>query len=100
MKKYLIILMSLTLASAPAVMSAQTDHERVETSLAGISITANGSSVHVSGANGQTLEIFNITGVRVATMRIDSDDKTFTLNLPKGCYLLKIDKVVRKVSIK
>ena len=100
MKKYLIILMSLTLASAPAVMSAQTDYERVETSLAGISITANGSSVHVSGANGQTLEIFNITGVRVATMRIDSDDKTFTLNLSKGCYLLKIDKVVRKVSIK
>ncbi len=100
MKKYLIILMSLMLASAPAAVYAQTEAEGVEVGLSGISITASGSSVRVSGANGETLEIFNITGVKVATVRIDSDDKTFSLNLPKGCYLLKIDKVVRKISIK
>ncbi len=100
MKKYLTILMSLILISAPTAVYAQSELDGVEVSLSGISVTASGSSVRVSGANGETLEIFNITGVKVATVRIDSDDKTFTLNLPKGCYLLKIDKVVRKISIK
>lgn len=100
MKKYLIILMFLILTSAPTAVYAQAELDGVESGLSGISVTASGSSVRVSGANGETLEIFNITGVKVATVRIDSDDKTFTLNLPKGCYLLKIDKVVRKISIK
>ena len=43
--------------------------------------------------------VFNLTGTKVATIRIDSGDKTFALNLSKGCYLIKVGKVVRKISI-
>ena len=28
-----------------------------------------------------------------------SADKTFALNLPKGCYLIKVGKIVRKISV-
>ncbi|MDD3387351.1 MAG: secretion protein, partial [Prevotella sp.] len=27
-------------------------------------------------------------------------DKSYNLNLPKGCYIVKVGKVVRKVSIR
>ena len=63
-------------------------------------INVVGSRVHVSHASGQTLEIFDVAGVCVATLRIDTEDKTFNLNLTKGCYILKVGKVVRKISIR
>ncbi len=65
-----------------------------------ITISVSGTQVHVTNAAGQVLEIYNLAGVRVATFKIDSDDKTVNINLNKGCYILKVDKVVRKVSIK
>ena len=65
-----------------------------------ITISVNGTQVHVVNAAGKVLEIYNLAGVRVASYKIDSDDKTVNINLNKGCYILKVDKVVRKVSIK
>ena len=56
--------------------------------------------VHVSGALGEVMKVFNLTGVEVATTRIDGADKTITLNIPKGCYLLKVGKLVRKIYIR
>ena len=65
-----------------------------------ITINISGTQVHVANAVGKSLEIYNLAGVRVASFKIDSDDKTVSINLPKGCYILKVDKVVRKVSLK
>ena len=47
----------------------------------------------------QTLEIYNITGVRIAAYKIDSNDTTVSLSCGKGCYILKLGKIARKVSI-
>lgn len=65
-----------------------------------ITITVNGTQVRVANACGKSLEIYNLAGVRVASFKIDSDDTTVSLNLPRGCYILKVDKVVRKAAIK
>lgn len=76
------------------------DMDNIEDEVTGITIAVNGTQLHITGAAGQTLEIYNLAGVRVTNVRIDSDDKTLTVNLKKGCYMLKIGKVVRKVSIR
>ena len=60
----------------------------------------NQSVVRVSGANGQVMHVYNVAGVRLMTIRIDGNDKSFELNLPKGCYIVKVGKTVRKISIK
>ncbi|MBO5427299.1 MAG: T9SS type A sorting domain-containing protein [Prevotella sp.] len=65
-----------------------------------ISITVNQSSVQVTGASGLTLEVVSLTGKRVMTVKIESPAQRVELNVPKGCYILKIGKVVRKVSIR
>lgn len=85
---------------APADMEFLDDHDGVETEIGGITISLNGAQLHVTNAAGQTLEIYNLAGVRVTTVRIDSEDKTLALNLKKGCYMLKIGKYVRKISIR
>lgn len=65
-----------------------------------VSINVDGQTVTISGAQGQTLEVVSLTGRRVMTVKIDSPAQKFELNIPKGCYILKIGKVVRKVSVR
>ena len=100
MRKKLFILLAFALLAAPVRIFEQAESEGVESGIAAVTLVVNGNKVHVSGAQGETMEIFNLTGVKVSAVLIDSADKSFSLNLPKGCYILKIGKVVRKVSIK
>ncbi len=65
-----------------------------------IQILNGQNAVTVTGAQGQQMEIVSLTGRRVATVRIDSPAQQVELNLPKGCYILKIGKTARKVSVK
>ncbi len=99
MKKIFIIALTLTMACAPVSMLAQSDRDGIEVSMSGITLSISDGNVHIVGANGEVMEVFNLTGTKVASIRIDSADKTFALNLPKGCYLIKIGKIVRKISV-
>lgn len=75
------------------------DGPEIETTA--ITMVVNANTARISNAEGQTLEIYNLAGVKIDTYRIDSDEKTISLNkLPKGCYILKVGNVVRKVSIR
>lgn len=99
MKKTLLILLSAVLLGAPVSAYAFTGHEGIEQPSSNISIEIKNKEIRVSGANGKKIEIYNLTGVSISTNLIESNDATFPLNLPKGCYILKVGKVVRKISI-
>ena len=64
-----------------------------------ISISVLGNVLHVVGAEDEQLS-YNVTGVRVMSVKVDGGDKHYTLNFPKGCYIVKVGNVVRKVSIR
>ena len=65
-----------------------------------ISISVNGQWVTVTGAQGLTLEVVSLTGRQIKTIKIESPAQRIELNIPKGCYILKIGKVVRKVAVR
>lgn len=99
MKRLWIIALSmLLLGVAPSIAHVQMD-EPIEAEMETITLTIQEGKAHITNAEGKTLEIYNLTGVRVARIRIDSNDKQITLNLTRGCYIMKVDKVVRKVTI-
>lgn len=83
--------MALPFMMAPNVV-AQMDQD--------VTITVEGNAVLVKGAEGQTLEVISLTGRKLAEYRIESPAQRVELNLSRGCYVLKIGKVVRKVSIR
>ena len=64
-----------------------------------VSISVSGNVIRVAGAAKQTLVVYYVTGTKAASYAIDTEDQTITTNLQKGVYLLKVGKVVRKVSI-
>lgn len=65
-----------------------------------VTIIVSGQSVTISGAQGETLEVISLTGRCVMTVKIESPAQRIELNIPKGCYILKIGKVVRKISLR
>lgn len=91
---------SLLLSVAAPVWgaAAASGVETVDIDFQHITISYSASVLRVSGAEGETLHIYNVAGVRVMSVAIDSADKRMELQLPKGCYILKVGKCVRKIS--
>lgn len=99
MKKISLIFLLMLLMGLPVMAMEDPETDSIET-INSASISVNGNTIRVANANGEVLEVFNLTGAKVASIRIDSPDKTLILNLSKGCYILKVGKVVRKISIR
>lgn len=103
MRKNLIILFSAVTFSvaayASAPMVAELGVAEMVESERTITLTVDGNNVHVNGAAGMVLEVVSVTGRHVASIKIESPAQRVELNLPKGCYILKVGKVVRKVTL-
>lgn len=101
-KRLLIFIFAASLMMAPAQMLGASDasYEMAQDINDEVTITVNGQTVTICGAQGETLEVISLTGRKVMSVRIDSPAQRIELGVPKGVYILKVGKVVRKVSLK
>lgn len=104
MTKRLLILSlaaSMMLSVPVFVKAAEAEMLQTEQTLDDdITISVNGQWVTVTGAQGLTLEVVSLTGRQIKTIKIETPAQRIELNIPKGCYILKIGKVVRKVAVR
>lgn len=92
-------LVSLPLAAAAEEGESLQQQELQSAISADIRVTASGKTIHVQNAQGEKLEVFNLTGVCVASLHIDSADKQMTLNVERGIYIVRVGGVSRKVRL-
>ena len=97
---FTLLLASTLLVGMPVAMYAEQAIEVIDNDYQNISISVSESVLHITGANGLVMQIYNVAGVRVMSVKVEGPDKRFELNLPKGCYIVKVGKVVRKISIR
>lgn len=104
MVKYILatLIFTLSMLCVPTKASATIEIIDTEQQQIGndISIYVEGTSVRVTGANGLTLYVYNVAGVRIQSVKVEGADKRFDFNLPKGCYILKVGNTVRKISLR
>lgn len=101
-KKLLVLSLVCSFTLAPVCVSGagRAYHGVEEIDEPTITVSVSHSVLTITGAQGMTAEIVSLTGKPVATIRIDSPVQRIDLNLSKGCYIVKIGKVVRKIAIK
>ena len=102
MRRHLLtFLFALSLmAVLPQRMSAAANIEIIDNDFQQITVTVNSAGVlHVKGARGLVLQDYNVLGVRVASIKVEGNDKRIDLPLKSGCYIVKVGNVVRKISI-
>ena len=46
------------------------------------------------------IEIYSIVGTKAATIKAKAGSGEYLLNLPKGYYIVKVGRVVRKIAVK
>lgn len=97
----LLFLCFLTAVMVSGVVFVRPDAQRGITTIGSheVEIAVDGSQVTIDGTAGQTLEVVSITGSVVKKIKIESSSYTFTLDVPKGCYILKVGTIVRKINI-
>ena len=89
----------LMLGSAAVSVSARPEIEMIDTELQTVTISVVESAIHVTGGNGMTMTVYKITGDCIVNVKVDGNDKRYDFNLPKGCYIVQVGKVVRKIVI-
>lgn len=99
-----IALAATMLVASPMIASASemieiVDGQDMELTDVNIALKS-GNVLHITNAQGMQLQVFNVAGVCILNVKVDSDDKQFDLNLSKGCYIVKVGKTVRKISVK
>lgn len=101
MKQILICTIAFLSVCISPLNAQEQSKQTIENEISAISVNVQSATIHVKNAASMTLDIYNVTGVKVYSLRIDSSDKSFELsNLQKGCYIIKIGKFVRKIYIK
>lgn len=86
-------------SSAPTAMVPNAPGQMEAPNFDEIAITVRGNQLRVQHAEGLNLMVYNITGVKVSTHRVESDDFTLTLNVERGIYIVKVGKVARRITI-
>lgn len=103
MKRKLLILSVAGLLTAMIPSAAQASEmsfaasEQVDEQ---IEVSVEGQTVNVTGAMGKQLIVVSLTGRQVLAVKIENPAQRVDLNIPKGCYILKIGKVVRKIQVR
>ena len=104
MRKQILILFCATLLGAATPVKAMNMvlemgvAEQIDDNVP--TIVVEGKTVTILGANGMTMEIVSLTGRPVTKLKIENSSQRIQLNnLQKGCYIIKVGKVVRKVTV-
>lgn len=101
MKKLVHALFAAALTvGVPPACQARTAADVIEKDLQEITVSMSVSTLRITGANGETLHIYNVAGMKVMSIKVEGDDRRIDLSLPKGCYIVKVGTFVRKISIK
>ena len=74
------------------------DSEGISEVVETVKVTVKGRSVRVQHAQGAILEVYSVTGSKVKSVSIETADQTVSLKLGKGCYIVMVGNVARKIS--
>lgn len=103
MTKYLLVILLATLMMAAPKQAKANRMPEIEfiDNVQKPVISVEENNIRVTEASGLTLNVYNLAGgAPIMSVKIDSQDKRFELNLPKGIYIIKVGKIARKIVIK
>lgn len=103
MQKKLLSFLIFSFISLGAFAESAIDFATLSNEVVAVSqdptLTIKGQTARVQNGQGEELEVFSLTGVKVASVKIEANDQSVSFNLNRGIYIFRIGKTVRKVAI-
>ena len=99
--KKLLILWTLTLFFATSAFADKVVDKSVPSQEVVMTVLQNGRVLQLQNVTvGGKFEVLSLVGVKVFEKRIESQNQTITIDLPKGYYIVKFGETVRKIAVK
>ncbi len=89
----------MTALAPQEVLASEIESAAVEQADNTVEVSVEGQTAYVTGAQGKELIVVSLTGRQLLKVKIDSASQQVELNIPKGCYILKVGKTVRKIQV-
>ena len=104
MKNTLLSIMTLTAAmmmAAPAQgLAATSAVEMIDFDVQDISVTYANGVMHITGANGMVVKVYNLAGIAVKSFMVEGQDKRISVPLSDGVYIIKVGpSFTRKITV-
>lgn len=106
MRKYIFyislaacLLCGSMVASAHSLPDETVASQRMDTDIASVSASSTGITLSVKGEKAERFYVFSITGQLVKTIDVDAAGVR-TVELPRGCYIVKCSHWSKKVMVK
>ncbi len=91
MKKTLLSIMTLAatmMMAAPAQgLAATSAVEMIDFDVQDISVTYANGVMHITGANGMVVKVYNLAGIAVKSFMVEGQDKRISMPLSDGVYV-------------
>ena len=85
MKRILICTIAFFAIGISPVIAQEQSRQTIEGEISATSVTVQGAIIHIKNASNMTVDIYNITGVKVYSHRIESSEQSFELNNLQIC---------------
>lgn len=104
MKKTLLSIMTLAatmMIAAPAQgLAATSAVEMIDFDVQDISVTYANGVMHITGANGMVVKVYNLAGIAVKSFMVEGQDKRISMPLSDGVYIIKVGpSFTRKITV-
>lgn len=104
MKKTLLSIMTLAatmMMAAPAQgLPATSAVEMIDFDVQDISVTYANGVMHITGANGMVVKVYNLAGIAVKSFMVEGQDKRISMPLSDGVYIIKVgSSFTRKITV-
>lgn len=104
MKKTLLSIMTLAatmMMAAPAQgLAAISAVEMIDFDVQDISVTYANGVMHITGANGMVVKVYNLAGIAVKSFMVEGQDKRISMPLSDGVYIIKVGpSFTRKITV-
>ena len=104
MKKTLLSIMTLAatmMMAAPAQgLAATSAVEMIDFDVQDISVTYAKGVMHITGANGMVVKVYNLAGIAVKSFMVEGQDKRISMPLSDGVYIIKVGpSFTRKITV-
>lgn len=102
-KKLIILIVFSLLAGFVFAVTAQQRQGRVvmEEQKPEVNITFTENRIIIENLpKDDVLEIFNVMGVKVRTLRVKAGTNEYNVNLAKGFYIIRVGTITKKIAVK
>lgn len=95
-----ITLVAMMMAAPTQVLAGTSAVEMIDLEAQDIAVSYTNGVMHITGANGLVVKVYNLAGIVVKSFMVEGQDKRISMPLSDGIYIIKVGpSFTRKITV-